>query len=418
MERNVNIPQSAYVWADECAEWKTGGLPQLDRVLLALNDFFRRSGMAGRVPVCVGGVTECTPRTDRFTDIELVGDASRLRGDVLVISTRVVLGRDALTHAFSQAPTLENLPGLVMGRDDLDLEGGFESRLRNAERDAIDSGDGTTRGDWTYLRDRRDIGPSTARLFRSAGKPQDGFVSCWINRPLSRTLSRLVVSTPLSPNEWTLLLLSVPILGAFFLIRGDYLGFALGAICFQLHSALDGCDGELARVKYLESPFGSKLDAICDRLSTLLFCVSLGWGLSRARMITHTTSWMYFAEGLSAAVLLGVGETLLTRSDIEIGSRADRYGNYVASNQQRFNTGDQMKLWMIKRSGMLALGETATSFFGELTKRDVFNFLFMALALCGLANWVLHILAISACAILILALKEAFARALDANSVA
>ena len=77
-----------------------------------------------------------------------------------------------------------------------------------------------------------------------------------------------------------------------------------------------------------------------------------------------------------------------------------------------------MKLWLIKHTGVLSFGEGATSFFGELTKRDVFNFSFMLLAVCGLASWVLHIIALCAGAVLVLAIKEMLAPTLDANSAA
>jgi hypothetical protein len=60
----------------------------------------------------------------------------------------------------------------------------------------------------------------------------------------------------------------------------------------------------------------------------------------------------------------------------------------------------------MKNSGLLFLGKGAASLFSELTKRDVFNFGFMLLALCGWPQWILHILGVTAGAIAIFALKD------------
>jgi hypothetical protein len=202
-------------------------------------------------------------------------------------------------------------------------------------------------------------------------------------------------------------------------MRGDYFGFALGAVLFELHSVLDGCDGEIARLKYLESDAGQKLDGVCDRFATLLYAVSLGIGLYRQSGIAPALLWFYPVEGVMAALLLGVGETLLSRATIdkvlEEEPEDSLYPRYLNEHRGSFNTGDQLKVWMIKNSGMLRFGEGVTSFFGQATKRDVFNFGFMLLALCGWPHYVLHILAMCACAIALLALKNLLTPSLGAS---
>jgi 1L-myo-inositol 1-phosphate cytidylyltransferase / CDP-L-myo-inositol myo-inositolphosphotransferase len=53
----------------------------------------------------------------------------------------------------------------------------------------------------------------------------------------------------------------------------------IGALLFWLHSVLDGCDGELARLKFQESRFGGLLDFFGDNLvhSVVFFCIAIGW---------------------------------------------------------------------------------------------------------------------------------------------
>jgi hypothetical protein len=207
------------------------------------------------------------------------------------------------------------------------------------------------------------------------------------------------------------------------LVRGDYFGFVLGAVLFQLHSALDGCDGEIARLKYLESTSGSKLDEICDRLATLTYAVSLGIGLARQSGIPHTVQWLYSLEGIVTALLIGIGESLLTRVPIAQMSEMttaqdDRYPDYVRRHASTFNPGDHLKLWIINHSNMLLLGEGATAIFSQLTKRDVFNLGFLLLAVCGQASWILHVLAFVACAILMFGVKNLFAARLPKTRAA
>ena len=370
-ESRLLLPTAVVIFADESADWIVAGLRQIDRVERAAHAYFRRAGAAAPRSVVVRA-------KDARARLDSLGNTR-----VLLLSTRLVPARN------------------------------FQPLLVPASEARAKLPTAASAGNWDYLTSPADCARAADHLFARTTKPQDGVVSRYLNRPLSRGLSRLLVRTPLSPNALTLLLMLLPLAGASFLIRGDYLGFAIGAIFFQIHSALDGCDGEMARVKYLESAAGAQLDAVCDRCSTLLFALALGAGLAR-----QTGFWPYLAEGLAAALFIGVAETFLTRQEIEPEVAPDRYGDFLTAHRESFNQGDQLKLWIIRRTGLLSLGDGATKFFGQLTKRDVFNFVFMLLALCGLAAWVLHILALCACVILMLALKELFAPTPSANSAA
>jgi hypothetical protein len=93
-------------------------------------------------------------------------------------------------------------------------------------------------------------------LFRSLRKPQDGWTSRYLNRHLSLALSRLLVKTPLRPNQVSVAILGVGIAGAVVASEGTYGALVLGAFLFQAQSVLDGCDGEMSRVTYRGSLLG------------------------------------------------------------------------------------------------------------------------------------------------------------------
>src|SRR5207247_3602585 len=106
-------------------------------------------------------------------------------------------------------------------------------------------------------------------------KPQDGFVSRFLNRPISRHITRFLLKFPIHPNAWTISIFVLPLIACLFLVRGDYVSLVIGAVIFQVFSILDGCDGEIARAKNLESKFGERLDYFCDFTASLLYVLSL-----------------------------------------------------------------------------------------------------------------------------------------------
>src|SRR5436309_14277681 len=95
-------------------------------------------------------------------------------------------------------------------------------------------------------------------------KPQDGFVSRFLNRPISRRITRFLLKLPIHPNGWTISIFVLPLIAGAFLVRGDYASVVIGEAIFQAFSILDGCDGEIVRAKNLESTFGIRLDDLCD----------------------------------------------------------------------------------------------------------------------------------------------------------
>src|SRR5213596_1020893 len=130
-------------------------------------------------------------------------------------------------------------------------------------------------------------------------KPQDGFVSRFLNRPISRRITRFLLKFPIHPNAWTISIFVLPLIAGAFLVRGGYKSVVIGAAIFQVFSILDGCDGEIARAKNLESKLGERLDNFCDFLASLLYVLALGWGLH------------HWSEGIICAVLVTINEWLL-----------------------------------------------------------------------------------------------------------
>ena len=200
-------------------------------------------------------------------------------------------------------------------------------------------------------------------------KPQDGFVSRFLNRPISRRVTRLLLKFPIRPNVLTISIFVFPLIACVFLVRGDYVSIIIGATIFQAFSILDGCDGEIARARNLESKLGERLDYFCDFAASLLYVLALGIGLHRS------------GEGILCAVVITTNELFL---------RAGKNKMSVASSPAHESFYARHR-GMIGHSGLLHFGEEFVWWAFQLTKRDMAVFVFLIVALLGWASWILHL---------------------------
>ena len=116
------------------------------------------------------------------------------------------------------------------------------------------------------------------RLMRDqGGKTRDGPVARHLNRPVSRRLSRYLVRTAVTPNQVSLASWLLSCAAAGLMALGGYPALAAGGALAQLASIIDGCDGEIARLKRSESEFGGWFDAVLDRYADAALLFGLLW---------------------------------------------------------------------------------------------------------------------------------------------
>ncbi len=120
------------------------------------------------------------------------------------------------------------------------------------------------------------------RLLQSLLKATDGLISRTINRRISLRVTRLLLDTSLTPNQMTLIaaLFGVAAIGV--VVRGGAAWLVPGAVLLQIQSILDGCDGEISRLKYIRSRLGEWLDQVLDDVVNLGYFAVAGWALYRA----------------------------------------------------------------------------------------------------------------------------------------
>jgi phosphatidylglycerophosphate synthase len=112
-------------------------------------------------------------------------------------------------------------------------------------------------------------------------KPTDG-IFARANRTISIPISRRIIPLPITPNMVSLFTLGVSFAAGAFLALGGYWHMLTGAILSWFSSVLDGCDGEVARLKLQESAFGCWLETVCDNLYYLFIFGGMTIGLVRS----------------------------------------------------------------------------------------------------------------------------------------
>lgn len=193
--------------------------------------------------------------------------------------------------------------------------------------------------------------------------PNDGLMDTLLNRKLSRPLTRAFLRTPFTPNQVTGLSFLVGLLGAGCFLLGSYGWTLVGALLLQASTVLDCVDGEIARVKMLESPFGEWLDITLD--TVVHIAIFIGVGVAVWKQV-----------GLAAAPLLGgllAAAALISFPLVTLAERTETRG------QAR---GGWEDVWIAKLVGGLA-------------SRD-YSLLIVASAVAGKLDWFLWTAAVGA----------------------
>ncbi|TET33052.1 MAG: hypothetical protein E3J72_17885 [Planctomycetota bacterium] len=118
---------------------------------------------------------------------------------------------------------------------------------------------------WIDVDDEEALRKARRKLLGGLKKTSDGPISRYLNRPISIRISKYLVRTDISPNFISFLSFILCCIGAFCFYLGGHTYFLLGAILAQAASVIDGCDGEIARLKFRGTEFGAWFDAVLDR---------------------------------------------------------------------------------------------------------------------------------------------------------
>lgn len=213
-------------------------------------------------------------------------------------------------------------------------------------------------------------------LFNQLRKPTDGWISQNINRRISLNITRFLVRTNLSANHVTGLVTLIGILSGYFVSKALYWEVALGGILFNLSSILDGCDGEMSKLKMSQSKTGEWLDTLGDNLTYLSFFIGVMVGAYR-QTHSHWVLLESYAVSFGIAMTLGVMFYYLLRYT-NSGSLVTVQKDLIEEEKK----GKSIWTWLGKIKFMM--------------KRDFFAMFFMGLCLLNQLGLILHLSLIGA----------------------
>jgi len=169
-------------------------------------------------------------------------------------------------------------------------------------------------------------------------KKSDGFISRYINRPISGQITKFLLKTKIHPNIITLTCFFLSIIAVLFFFQKGYVNLLLGATLAQLASIIDGCDGEIARLKFLETEFGGWFDAVLDRYADAFLLFGL-------------TYHAYQVIGNPVIVIIGF---LAIIGSLINSYTADKYDTLMKSRGSRyFRIGRDLRIFIIFLGGLL-----------------------------------------------------------------
>lgn len=132
-------------------------------------------------------------------------------------------------------------------------------------------------GFWQDIDTPADVEQAEKKLYQSLRKPGDGFLARHINRRISIAITSRLWRLGVAPNAVTAFTLLTGLAAGLAFAQGEGpLWGLVGATLFQLQSIIDGVDGELARLQYLETRFGFWLDVTTDNITHM----AVFWGIA------------------------------------------------------------------------------------------------------------------------------------------
>jgi CDP-L-myo-inositol myo-inositolphosphotransferase len=115
----------------------------------------------------------------------------------------------------------------------------------------------------------------------------------YIIRKISGFITWLLVKTPVTPNQVTIISLILGIVSAAFFSHGAHTCTIIAGMFYFVSTVFDQCDGEVARFKHKESEFGRAFDIIVD-------------SIVNAAIVIGITIAIYKANGSGLTIVAGL----------------------------------------------------------------------------------------------------------------
>ena len=199
--------------------------------------------------------------TNKLVDVDDVTKVLVEEGRILDIGKNIKKYNAYDTGIFLCSPAIFSAIEESLDNDDSSLSGGIRVLAGKGKAKTFDIKDDY----WIDVDDEKTYKLAENKLLATLKKTSDGPISRYLNRPISTRITRYLLRTDITPNHVSFFSFILAMLGAFFFFLGGYINLVIGGILAQLASVIDGCDGEIARLKFQVTEFGGWFDAVLDR---------------------------------------------------------------------------------------------------------------------------------------------------------
>jgi len=200
----------------------------------------------------------------------------RLKGDKIVAIDKNLSTYDGFdTGAFLGSKRFFPFLEKSLEEDKTTLSAGIKKAKAEGKAKAVDVG-GLF---WHDIDNRADLKQARKVVLKNLGKPSDGPISKYINRPISRRTSVFLIKFLPSPNILSILDFLFSLVAASFFFLGMPI---IGGILTQLASIFDGVDGEIARLTFKRTNYGAFIDTVLDRFADFAILSGLSFLAIRA----------------------------------------------------------------------------------------------------------------------------------------
>ena len=310
-------------------------------------------------PPCPGGIRLAVDR-DRSTIFDL-DDVSRvqLSGECITAIGKSLASWDAAdTGVFYCSAGLYDGLRQAAAKGEHSLSGGVATLAASGRASGVD----VTGRWWKDVDSPAALRDAEEHMLRvGGGKQNDGPVARYLNRPVSRRLTRWLVRTSASPNQLSLIVFGLACTAAACMAAGPYWLLVAGGLLAQLSSIFDGSDGEVARLRFEQSEFGGWFDAVLDRYADAILLFGLAWHAM------HTnTAGLYVAAGFAAVMGTFLNSYTADKYD---GLMRDRIGG-------RFRIGRDVRVLLVaagsvSNQALVTLWLIALLMNGEVVRRII-----------------------------------------------
>ena len=233
-----------------------------------LNELRKATLQQDECILCVDG------KIHKYLDLEDATKVNTTDGLILDIGKELTDYNGIDTGIFLCTPTIFDALDESIANGNESLSGGIDILTNKGKMKALDVSDKY----WIDVDHSKALKNAKSLLIDQLAKLTDGPIAKLLNRPFSIRISALLLKTNITPNQVTLLSFIISLSASLFFYFGDYHYLIAGGILVQISSIVDGCDGEIARLKLRQTNYGGWFDAVLDRYADGLIVFGMIYG--------------------------------------------------------------------------------------------------------------------------------------------